>query len=274
MTIASALKRKLRPHYRRMARWTFDPWALILLAARRFRALPFFLRNLRTYGREDRMDNFRFSWRDAWYKSFDRYDTAASVTFHYFFQDLWAARILHQQGVRHHVDVGSRLDGFIGHVLTFSTVEYVDVRELALQIPGFLYRRGDITNLPFGDGAVPSLSSLHVLEHVGLGRYGDQVDRDGHRRAAAELTRVLAPGGTLLIGTPVGRERLCFDAHRIFDPQTVIDLFPQLQLTTFALLDDSCDRILEDASFDDARNCDYGCGLFQFRRPEPSRSDS
>src|SRR4029079_16298457 len=203
---------------------------------------------------------------DLYYMSHERFAPAGSAKGHYFHQDLWAARHLYERGVRRHVDVGSRVDGFVAHVLPFCQVEYVDIRPLDDEVPGLTFKAGSIVSMPFETGTVASLSSLHVLEHVGLGRYGDPIDPDGYRAGASELTRVLAPGGTLLLGTPVGRERLCFDAHRAFDPATIVSAFADLALTEFSLITDTGDMIHADASFDDARTCTYGCGLFVFQR--------
>jgi SAM-dependent methyltransferase len=121
--------------------------------------------------------------------------------------------------------------------------------------------------MPFDDDSVPSLSSLHVIEHIGLGRYGDTVDPNGYLKAAAELCRVLAPGGRLLLGTPVGRERVCFDAHRVFDPETIVQAFEELVLAEFLLIDDAGRGVIAGASFEQARRCEYGCGLFVFEKP-------
>jgi len=240
----------------------FDPIEI----ARKYRALPHFIRNWRAYRRRNGSAGFAITWRDLWYRSQDRYDAAGAARGHYFFQDLWAAKQLFGRGVRAHVDVGSRMDGFVAHVLTFSNLRYVDIRDSRLQWPGFEFVPGSVTELPFANGSVASLSCLHVLEHIGLGRYGDPVDPEGYLAGARELARVLAPGGVLLVGTPVGRERLCFDAHRVFDPQTVRHAFAELTLDSFALIDDSGDGIVDDAQFVRARQCEYGCGLFVFSK--------
>lgn len=240
----------------------FDPLELV----NKYRALPFFVRNWRKYARLNRDSSFKIRTADIWYRAHDRFLTAGTAEGHYFFQDLWAAQTLYDRGVRHHVDVGSRLDGYIAHLLPFCAVTYVDVRPLALEWPNFAFRQGSITAMPFQNDSIPSLSSLHVIEHIGLGRYGDTVDPLGYLTAAAELTRVLAPGGRLLIGTPVGRERLCFDAHRIFDPSTVMAAFSGLRLIEFSLIDDKGKGILKNASFEQARAASYGCGLFVFEK--------
>lgn len=262
----SVAPRSLRAAASLFTRWFFPPLAAARAAVARVRGLPHFGRNLRQYSRANQRKGFGVTFRDSWYRTFDRFEDAASITHHYFHQDLWAAKKLYDAGTREHVDVGSRVDGFIAHLLTFCRVTYVDVRPLPLEWDGFSFRQGLITALPFADDSVPSLSSLHVIEHIGLGRYGDPVDPEGSWKAARELTRVLAPGGRLLVGVPTGRERLEFDAHRIFDPQTVREMFGGLELAEFSFVTDD-NRFVRSASFEEARLASYGCGLFEFRKP-------
>jgi SAM-dependent methyltransferase len=240
----------------------FDPLEII----NKWRALPYFARNLWCYWRLNHGRSFRLCLREIFYSSYDRFDNAGMTQGHYFWQDLWAAHYLFNRKLERHVDVGSRLDGFIAHILPFCRVVYVDSRPLTTPIDGLEFLQGSILEMPFANDSVSSLSCLHVIEHIGLGRYGDPVDPDGYLKAARELVRVLTVGGILLLGTPVGRERLCFDAHRIFDPQTVVDAFAGLQLEEFSLIDDKGMGILQNASFAKARCCRYGCGLFIFRK--------
>jgi hypothetical protein len=257
------LRRALRRPHAIFSMFLFDPLEVL----GKWRGLAAYLRNARQYNRSNRLESFDIHWGDLWYRSYDRFADAGSVTFHYFFQDLWAATCVQQTGVRRHVDVGSRLDGFVAHVLPFCDVCYVDVRPLGVHIPRLMFTRASITALPFATGSIQSLSCLHVLEHVGLGRYGDSIDPRGHIGAAGELERVLQPRGTLLFATPVGRERVCFDAHRVFDPDTVVGLFSRLRLTEFSLIDDQGRWRRDAVSFADARACSYGCGLFRFEKP-------
>lgn len=242
----------------------FDP----ILLLNKWRGMPYFLANVIRYKRCRKSARFPLRARDFLYSSSDRFAGAGSARGHYFHQDLWAARFLFDRGVKDHVDVGSRVDGFIAHVLPFCKVSYVDIRPLCVEIDGLEFRQGSIVNMPFEDDSVLSLSCLHVIEHIGLGRYGDPIDPEGHLKSASELTRVLKPGGHLLLGTPVGRERLCFDGHRIFDPRTIVDAFCELTLNAFSLIDDTGNGIIEDASFDLARECEYGCGLFVFEKKQ------
>lgn len=139
---------------------------------------------------------------------------------------------------------------------------FMDYRPLQVQLSNLIPLGGDIVRLPFRTGSIKSLSCLHVLEHVGLGRYGDPIDPAGSQRAAAELQRVLATGGRLFLSVPVGRERVCFNAHRVFEPSTVRGLFQGLELTSFSLVDDA-GRFHEEISPEAVDLLDYGCGCFE-----------
>jgi SAM-dependent methyltransferase len=215
-------KRTLAATYRIFRSFLFDP----LVFAQKLRGLSYFARNAYVYRRNASNGSFPLRLRDVYYTSFDRFHAARTAHGHYFHQDLWAARLVAASGERKLVDVGSRVDGFVAHVLPFCDVQYVDIRPLDAEVAGLEYVPGSILAMPFADDAIRLVTCLHVIEHVGLGRYGDPVDPQGPWRAARELARILAPDGMLLLGTPVGRERLMFDAHRIFDPETVCYMFP------------------------------------------------
>jgi len=233
---------------------------------RRWCGIPFFFLNLVRWQRLNRNRAFGFRITHADFNSFDRFAAAGNVGGHYFHQDIWAAGKVFVRSPDLHVDVGSRLDGFVAHLLPFCHVEFIDIRPIDnLGSEHLTVRQGSVLSLPYADASVDSLSCLHVIEHVGLGRYGDTVDPDGHIKAAAELARVLRPGGMLLIGTPVGRERLCFDAHRVFAPETVVEMFKPLLLKEFKLIDDT-GSAPQQCSFDVVRTCSYGCGLFEFTK--------
>jgi hypothetical protein len=200
----------------------------------------------------------------------DRSEKAGAVDGHYFHQDLWAARKVHRAAPTAHVDVGSRIDGFVAHVLSFCPVTVVDIRPLSDDIPGLTWVRDDARTLAsFADGSVPSVSSLHAVEHVGLGRYGDDLDPEGWRSAVAALQRITAPGGTIYLGLPIGRQRTCFNAHRVLDPRTVVDALDGCTVVEFSAVTDE-GRLVLHAEPDAFQNSDYACGLFELRRRTPT----
>lgn len=181
---------------------------------------------------------------------------------HYFFQAAWLARRLAEAKPARHTDIGSDV-GMVGVLSAFVPVDFVDIRPLQVELTGLTPRAGSLAALEFASASIASLSCMHVIEHAGLGRYGDPLDPAGHETAAAELARVVAPGGELFVSVPVGRERVCFNAHRVFSHASVQRLFPSLRLKAFALVDD-LGRFHAQGSPARADACDYGCGLFHF----------
>jgi Caenorhabditis protein of unknown function, DUF268 len=181
---------------------------------------------------------------------------------HYFFQAAWLARKLSQDRPGKHVDIGSDVNA-IGVISAFVDTTFVDYRPLDVSLKGLKNRQGDLLHLEHHDGSINSLSCLHVIEHVGLGRYGDPLDPKGAVKAAAELSRVLALNGSLFLSVPVGRERVCFNAHRVFAPDSVLRMFTNLCLRDSALVDDE-GQFHEHALPEKMTGCEYGCGMFHF----------
>lgn len=158
----------------------------------------------------------------------DRYEEGGSTKSEYFWQDLLVARWIHEAKPQKHVDVGSRVDGFVAHVAGFREIEVFDIRLISTQIPGVVFRQADLmrndraTNST--EGYCDSLSCLHALEHFGLGRYGDPIDPEGHEKGIANMAVLLRPAGMFYLSVPIGRERVEFNANRVFDPRTIIRL--------------------------------------------------
>jgi hypothetical protein len=159
----------------------------------------------------------------------DRYDQSGQAQNEYFIQDLLVAKWINQANPRRHVDVGSRIDGFVAHVASFRELEVLDVRPLVTKIAGVSFRQLDLMDSKALEklGApdkCDSLSCLHTIEHFGLGRYGDPIDPMGHKVGLRNLSTLLEPGGILYLSTPVGVARVEFNANRVFDPREIIAL--------------------------------------------------
>jgi SAM-dependent methyltransferase len=186
---------------------------------------------------------------------------------HYCYLAYWATQRLQPLGSElPHVDVGSSI-AWVMSIAAVRRTTFVDIRPIGTLLPNLEMKVGSILNLPFPDESVPSLSCLHVAEHIGLGRYGDPLEPNGTLRAIAELARVLSPTGRLLFAVPVGRERTCFNAHRILSPDTVIAIGQSvgLRLASFAGVGD--DRVFREAiEPSDLADSEYACGMFEFVR--------
>jgi hypothetical protein len=246
------------------------------IAFRSFKALPQYLRSIRLYKKLNTHKEFDPKWSEVFPILTERGDGAGTAGGHYFHQDLWAAQKIFERRPTAHIDIGSRLDGFVAHLLVFMPVTTVDIRPLHSEIAGLTFLRDDATKLQrLGDGTVQSLSSLHVAEHFGLGRYSDPIDPEACFSFMSALERVLAPEGILYFSVPVGRERVEFNAHRIFSPATILRQFASLELLSFSFVGDD-DKLYTNCDAAMTNSCEYACGLFEFTKPAKitNRSES
>lgn len=254
--LALALARALAPLATRPRPSTLARYGAFLRERSRFRAL----------GGEAAL-------ADAWPCLFDR-TTTTGIDAHYFHQAVWAARRIAARRPATHVDIGSDTL-YVGILTALTRVTFVDIRPLQLAIQDYEGVDGSILALPFEDASVQSLSCLHVIEHIGLGRYGDPIDPQGSEKAAREIVRVLAPGGHALVSMPIGRARVQFNSQRVFDPAAVLRMFDGLVLSAFAMVDasgrfvEAADPLQADIG-EDRAGADAGLGLFAFTR-SPAR---
>lgn len=185
---------------------------------------------------------------------------------HYTYHPAWAARVLARTRPNKHVDISSIIS-FCAIVSAFVPVEFYDFRPASLELDGLYSGAADLTRLHFPSGSIASLSCMHVIEHIGLGRYGDPLDPDGDLKAIAELVRVLAPGGDLLVATPIGRPRVVFNAHRVYDHEAFASYFAPLELVEFTLIEEHGEGGLIVAPPPERVRAEYyGCGCFWFRK--------
>jgi SAM-dependent methyltransferase len=183
---------------------------------------------------------------------------------HYTYHPAWAARVLAQTKPELHVDISSILS-FGTIVSAFVPVKFYDYRPANIQLPNYESDSADLTKLSFADNLISSLSCMHTIEHIGLGRYGDPLDADGDRKAIEELKRVLKPGGDLLFVTPVGKPTIAFNAHRIYSYEQIIEYFSPLTIKEFSLIPDS-GGLIENADPALVAAQQYGCGCFWFKK--------
>jgi SAM-dependent methyltransferase len=198
------------------------PWRLLAPLAR-------YAQDYRRYRRAGANPSFRLGWRDCSPYLTDRTATTPLEPV-YFYQDAWGVGRILEAAPERHVDVGSSVKSMA--LLSRSLpVAFVDIRKPDLALPGLDYIEGSILALPFADDSLPSLSSLCVVEHIGLGRYGDPLDPFGSEKALAELCRVLKPGGQLYLSVPVDAvSHVQFNAHRCFTRGHLLSLLPGLRL--------------------------------------------
>ncbi|MHC4323899.1 MAG: DUF268 domain-containing protein [Planctomycetota bacterium] len=202
--------------------------------------------------------------RDTYPCLFDK-KPKTGIDRHYFYQDIWAFKRINKLMPKLHVDVGSNVN-FVGFLTAITKVHFVDIRPLdAPYLANIENIKGNILELPYESNSLESISCLHVAEHIGLGRYGEGLDPLGTKKSADELSRCLAKGGNLFFSLPVGKPRLCFNAHRIHSPRQILDYFNGLKLVELSGTDDR-KRYIENIDIDILENSKYACGMFWFRK--------
>ena len=201
---------------------------------------------------------------------YDWYEEGGSTKNEYFLQDLHVARQIHLANPEKHIDIGSRIDGFVAHVASFREIEVFDIRPVSSSIPGIIFRQADLMNFSESMyGCCDSLSCLHALEHFGLGRYGDPVDPSGYAAGLANMAKALRPAGFYYLSVPVGQARVEFNAHRIFDPVELVRLAAAngLLLTRFAWVEPGHtlrQSVNPEKDMDELSRLNYSLGIFTF----------
>jgi hypothetical protein len=235
-----------------------------------FAALGWYLSDLRKFRKQHALSESKFSFGKFYPCLEDKRAHGGTATGHYFHQDLLVARRIYQNRPVRHVDIGSRVDGFIAHVASYRPIVVMDIRNMTCSVPNMEFIQADLMRYPDAClvGSFDSLSSLHALEHFGLGRYGDPLNYDGHLVGLGNMAALLATGGKFYLSVPVGPQRIEFNAHRVFSIRYLLDcLEPGFRVDDFAFVDDDGDlhehAELNAGDVDNNFGCTYGCGIFE-----------
>jgi hypothetical protein len=204
----------------------------------------------------------------------ERGQVSGAMRGHYFHQDVHVARRVFENNPKRHIDVGSRIDGFVAHVASFREIEVLDIRPQRDRCHDIHFRQANLLDLGSDFvGISDSVSCLHTIEHIGLGRYGDPIDPDGHIKAVQALGAMVGAGGRLYVSTPIGPQRVEFHAHRVFGVPYLLDMLEreaECNVRAFAYVDDSGDfhGDVEWATpaAEDNFGCRYGCGIVELEK--------
>lgn len=236
------------------------------------RRLPGVIREYRQLKRMNKLSENKWALKFSMPSFYDWYDKSGVATGHYFHQDLYVAQEVYAQKPIKHVDVGSRVETFVSHVASYRNIEVLDIRPLESNSANISYRQCDFTSLPedlyeYCD----SVSCLHALEHFGLGRYQDTIDLEGHLKGFESLYGILKKDGLLYLSFPIGRERIEFNAHRVFDVCTPLNWIKgRMELLKFSYVDDEGnffkDIDIKDMEEVSRQEMSYGCGIYVFKK--------
>ena len=192
-------------------------------------------------------------------------EKSPSFDAHYVYQAYWATdRILRTNSSGFHVDISSHIP-FVVQLSAHLPVIQMEFNPPPVKLSSLKRLSGSLVSLPFQDGSVPSLTCLHVIEHVGLGRYGDPIDSDGCWKALRELERIMAPGGNLFLSVPVGKPAVYFNGGYVFKVSHIGEAMKSLDLVEFSCVEDN-GHFVEYNSLENMASMEYALGLFHFRK--------
>ncbi len=239
--LQNAARSHTTPYGSRCARIAIQVGKVMKILAKTYRRIGY-LSQYREFAKQNQVERpeFSASWSDRWARLDDK---TGHLPFdaHYVYHTAWAARVLAELRPSKHIDISS-YTYFATVASAFVPIEFYDYRPADIHLSNLKCGAADLCRLQFADRSVESISCMHTIEHIGLGRYGDPLDASGDRQALKELQRVIAPGGSLLVVVPIGAPRIQFNAHRIYDPAMIESSLPELSLHRWALLPDDTSK--------------------------------
>ena len=247
----------------------FDPIKTI----RSISGLPYYLHDLRTLLNQKPSAAKEFPLGKLYPCLEDKFSESGSAKGHYFHQDLLVARRIHINNPITHIDIGSRIDGFVAHVASFRPIIVLDIRTLSSDIPNVRFVKADLMATVEDEllENCDSLSCLHAMEHFGLGRYGDPVNYDGYLLGLNNLYLILKKGGKFYFSVPIGPQRIEFNAHRVFSLSFLFQCFAgKYNIDQFSFVDDQGflhENIpITDNNLQNNFGCVFGCGIFEMTK--------
>jgi len=230
---------------------------------------PVYFKNYRILKKQAKVSKVNFSFGKLFPILDEKYVSAGAASGHYFHQDLLVAHKIFKKKPIKHVDVGSRIDGFVAHVASFREIELFDIRPLPEKILNVKFVKMDLMEMDFKFlNYCESISCLHVLEHFGLGRYGDPINYEGFLIGFNNLHQILKKSGIFYFSVPIGPQRIEFNAHRVFSINYLLSLFDKkFEIQSFSFVDDLGhlheDVQMEMNDIETNFDCKYGCGIFE-----------
>ena len=192
---------------------------------------------------------------------------------HYFHQDLYVANLIYHEKPKLHLDIGSRVDGFIAHLLSFDQRLIVgDIRPLAIDSHEIDFLTIDLTSDTIKHcKSFDSISCLHSIEHFGLGRYGDPIDPSGFSKGLFNLYHLLNVGGVLYLSFPIttaSPSLLYFNAHRVINYESSLLVLQDVGfvIKDFSFVDDG-GKFFKSHPLDfELPRMNYGLGIYTLTR--------
>jgi hypothetical protein len=230
--------------------------------------LPNFFRKYKTLKAQKGTDDlFPFG---KWYPRLREWKEQGGVASgHYFHQDLFVAQQIFKHNPQRHIDIGSLVDGFVAHVAAFREIEVWDIRAIDAKVSNIHFYQADLMQLPPSlIASADSVSSLHAIEHFGLGRYGDPIDYYGYKKAIENIHSILKENGRFYFSVPIGPQRIEYNAHRVFSLSYLFEyLSTYFDIEHLSIVDDKGDLHphinITPEGIACNYGCHYGCGIFE-----------
>ena len=193
---------------------------------------------------------------------------SGQITNHYFYQDLLVASYIFKNKPTKHIDIGSRIDGFVANVASFRKIEVFDLRINKLNFKNIKFRMLNLNKINKKlYNYTDSISCLHTIEHFGLGRYGDKIDPDSYKKGFNNLIKMLKPNGLLYISFPISEKNATyFNLERRFNPKDILGWTKELVLLNFDYIDDKQRLNLNINLLNFKKNIINGCGIYVFKK--------